>query len=437
VSARWSKTTNTDDLKDLVAITFEGFGDEMIFPSQGMAKRAIIRGYSFAREASFRFNTGYLPAARQTSVQRLGLHGFTVVRLPRNWQYGFSSDVEWQNELIIEAVNRVNALPAPMEGAIKGSGYDAELADAVLESLNEAFPTPISLIALKHQLREEPTDTVLSSALNALRGDGFVDGTPVHENPRLNPLEILSLTREGRRHIEEMKRKKAPLTNGYTVNEASQFILAELLAEFRERNLTANDLRNTYEGLPPDALKTRSIERGIHEVDYELGMSDLIGHNLVKTGPIVPIENDPHSSFVLIAWGRSENKYSYLTEEGYREAVKASTTVSSTDKQKSRHVHISGTFHNSPIGVGDGFAQTVIAPMSSLAEVMAAFRSEVPRLIEDEAKRREVLSRLDELESATDKPSLFERYNNLVATIGSHISVFSFLLPPLMDKLMK
>src|ERR1700752_57316 len=100
------------------------------------------------------------------------------------------------------------------------------------------------------------------------------------------------------------------------------------------------------------------------------------------------------------------------------------------------HFHISGsTFNNSPIGVGDGFAQTIMSQTSSVSEAVSAFRSEVKKVIDDEAKQREILSRLDELEAAADRPTMIERYNNLVATIGNHITVFGLLLPPLLDKL--
>jgi len=435
VTAHWNKTIEIDEPKSLIAVTFERFGDEMLFPPYGKAKCAFIRGQSLTQEASFRFQTGYLPAPRQEMIRRLGAHGFTVVRLPQNWRHGYHSELNWQEAVIIEAIDRVNAILSPEVDSGRIAGYDAELAEAILQSLNASFPNPISLIELKYQFSDEPTDAILSTALRALIGDGFIEGTvAVDGTAKINPLERISLTKEGRRHLEEMKRKVTRSTpKDYTVNDASQFILACLLDEFREKKLTTDDLRDTYEGIPPSTLKTRALSEGISEVDFDLAMSDLDAHELVKTGPMKLYDNPPYSSVTVIAF-ISENKFSYLTEGGYREA----TRHPSKKNKATAHIHISdSTFHNSPIGVGDRFAQTIVSPITSASDTLSAFRVEVLKLIDDGAKQREIIARLDELEAATDKPTILQRYNNLVASIGSHITVFGPLLYALMEKLMR
>jgi len=113
-----------------------------------------------------------------------------------------------------------------------------------MESLNEVYPESIALIALKYQFNEEPSDADLFSVLNALRGDGYIDGTRVlHGKPRLNPLERITLTTEGRRHLADEMKKKSKSRQSYSGNEAKNFILTKLLSEFRERHLTVADLQ--------------------------------------------------------------------------------------------------------------------------------------------------------------------------------------------------
>jgi hypothetical protein len=102
------------------------------------------------------------------------------------------------------------------------------------------------------------------------------------------------------------------------------------------------------------------------------------------------------------------------------------------------HMHISGsTFHNSPIGVGQQFTQVVNSSSVSWVEAFSGIRSEISKLIDDATKRAEIIARLDELEAANDKPSRFEKYTKLVATIGDHITVLGFLLPPLLEWVVK
>lgn len=109
-------------------------------------------------------------------------------------------------------------------------------------------------------------------------------------------------------------------------NDASRSILSQLLSEFRERQLTASDLRSTYKGLPPKELRDRSISEGISEVDFDLAISDLTSHSLIDTGPKEHVKNDPYSEAVFIGFFTSKNEYSYLTEDGYREAVRLASS---------------------------------------------------------------------------------------------------------------
>lgn len=119
-----------------------------------------------------------------------------------------------------------------------------------------------------------------------------------------------------------MKHKGTKSRQLHALDEAARFILSLLLSEFRERKLTTSDLRETYKGMPPNELKRRCTIQGISDVDYDLAMKDLDQDNLVKTGPLEHVKNDPHSSLVFVGIFHSKNEYSYLTEDGYRQAVR-------------------------------------------------------------------------------------------------------------------
>jgi hypothetical protein len=365
--------------------------------------------------------------------ERLREHGFTVVVPQSDWRYLYPPE-KGHDKIIVQAISQVNALPSIEDS--RRAGYDFELADEIMESLNEIFPHPACLIEIKYQFRVEPPDSVLLTALNALRGDGYIDGVRNERAVSLNPMERITLTKEGRRHLEEMKRGSFGSSHGNdTQGEASQFILAQMLAEFRERKLTSADLRSGYEGLSPAELKSRSIAEGISEVDFDLAMRSLERLRLLMTGPIEMPKPDPFGS-VLILIPFSRNEYSYLSEEGYKEATRRPLRVNASSART--QIHISGgTFHNSPIAMGGTVKQSVTSAPASMQELLSVFRCEAVKLIDNEARREEILSRLGELEAASDKPTMIDRYNNLVATIGNHITVLGFLLPPLWEMIVK
>jgi len=261
-----------------------------------------------------------LPTAQMEPYKQLHEHGFTVLTPPSNWRYQYPPQ-KWHGEVVVEAVNRAANLPLEQRSN-RPSGYDGELARAVMESLNETYPASITLIELKYQFSEEPSDENLSTALSALRGDGYIDGARAHGNSKLNPLERISLTAEGRRHLADEMKKRSKSPQEVSDNDASRSILSQLLSEFRERQLTASDLRSSYKGLPPSELRYRSIANGISEVDFDLAISDLTSNGLVDTGPKELVKNAPYSGVVFLDFFTSKNEYSYLTEDGYREAVR-------------------------------------------------------------------------------------------------------------------
>ena len=136
-------------------------------------------------------------------------------------------------------------------------------------------------------------------------------------------------------------------------DEAVRRILSALLTEFKERGLSASDLHEGYEGLSPADLKTMCLADGaVTEVDYDLAMKNLDEFELLDTGPMVPFENDPNSSVVIIAM-YSKNDFTYLTVAGYKAATKLK--IVKPPRPYMPNVQFSGTFHNSNVGVGRMF----------------------------------------------------------------------------------
>ena len=72
---------------------------------------------------------------------------------------------------------------------------------------------------------------------------------------------------------------------------------------------------------------------------------------------------------------------------------------------------------------------------ASNSDEFRRIREKIARVIGDPLKRTEALSRLDALEAAPDKTSIIERYTQVVGVISDHITVLSFLLTPLFQKL--
>jgi hypothetical protein len=156
------------------------------------------------------------------------------------------------------------------------------------------------------------------------------------------------------------------------IDRASSLILATLLADFRLRQLPATALAHGYEGVSLAAL--REACSAFSEVDFDLAMASL-EEAAVETGPRAPWENDPHSSvFVFGSW--STREYAYLTEAGYRRALKQDSGGSTPAPT----VQISGnTFYQSPVAIGQVANQSVTIETTDqevLATLVALLRKE-------------------------------------------------------------
>lgn len=173
------------------------------------------------------------------------------------------------------------------------------------------------------------------------------------------------------------------------LDDVARIILAELLADFRTRGLDADALRDGYEGMSLPNLRKRHLDLGVSPVDFDLAMKALEDGKLVGTGPMEPFENDPGSNLVVFAFF-SKREFAYLTEKGYRVAQGARPAAKPASRTS---VHISGgTFHNSPVGIGDGISQTVSVNVENQAEVVEYLLGLLARggVTVDEGARRDV-----------------------------------------------
>lgn len=213
------------------------------------------------------------------------------------------------------------------------------------------------------------------------------------------------------------------------VERLSRAVLRELLADFTGRNLSVQDLCDSYVGVSLAVLKDKCCsETAASLVDFDLALKDLEGGGLAATGPMVPYENDPNSFFVIFA-SYSKNEYAYLTEKGYKAAQKAQTEKSS--RPTNQHVHISGgTFHQSPIGIGGHVTQTLLGTLGD-APIFTDFRKAVDESSLEHGDREQLLAGITAMESAPDGQSFVAHYADFIALAANHMTIIAPFLPAL------
>ena len=151
------------------------------------------------------------------------------------------------------------------------------------------------------------------------------------------------------------------------VDDLARQILADVVADFRTKNLGSQALSDGYVGAPIAALEVKYCTDGPHsKVDFDLALKQLEESKFVDTGPMVPYENTPGSHVFVIAIF-SKREFVYLTEKGYKAAQQATVKPRSA----ATNVHISGgNFHQSPIGIGGVVNQPVNFNISNDSEVI-------------------------------------------------------------------
>ncbi|MBG3079011.1 hypothetical protein I4632_02040 [Proteus mirabilis] len=143
------------------------------------------------------------------------------------------------------------------------------------------------------------------------------------------------------------------------LDEAAKQILGTLLADFNDRGLTAEDLRNGYEGPQIVALATAVCNiDDITQVDFDVAFSELEKNQLIKTGPMEPYKNKPGSRALIIA-SFNKREYVYLAEKGFKAARRTPNRPERVNRVVN-NVHISGgQFNNLQLATGDTVSQNM------------------------------------------------------------------------------
>jgi pyrimidine deaminase RibD-like protein len=106
------------------------------------------------------------------------------------------------------------------------------------------------------------------------------------------------------------------------VDDLAKQILADLVADFRAKDLGSDELDMGYVGPFIAALATKYCTNGPHsKVDFDLALKQLEESKFVATGPMVPHENTPGSGLIFTGV-YSKREFVYLTEKGYKAAQK-------------------------------------------------------------------------------------------------------------------
>jgi hypothetical protein len=142
---------------------------------------------------------------------------------------------------------------------------------------------------------------------------------------------------------------------------------------------------------------------------------------------MVPFENDPNSSFVVIALF-SKYQYAYLTEKGYKAAQKMQ------DRRRQRsatpNVHISGgTFHQSPIGIGTHVTQSLTGTIGDVT-VFEDLRKAIYK-VDNEGDRANLIAGVEAMEKAHKTPDFVTRYSNFIALAANHMTIIAPFIPAL------
>jgi hypothetical protein len=220
-----------------------------------------------------------------------------------------------------------------------------------------------------------------------------------------------------------------------TIDELSSLILQQLHTDFASRGLSANDLVDGYVGVSLPHIKQSCSERtAASPVDFDLALKELEQKEFVATGPMVPIENSPHSSLVFIGV-RSKYEFAYLTEKGYKAAQKALKTRPPRSAVASTHITISdSTFHHSPVAAGVHVAQSITT--TSNAPIFGELRNAVESNEIDTDLKAALLAEIEAMRTAHNTPSFVAKYQNFLTLavdvmkiVGPFLPALSKLLP--------
>jgi hypothetical protein len=207
--------------------------------------------------------------------------------------------------------------------------------------------------------------------------------------------------------------------------ELSREILNDLLVDFMNRGLSLGELSHGYAGVSLVWLKE---QYGQSAVDFDLALKEHVEGDFVDTGPKVPFENTPGSGFVVFGV-RSMREHAYLTEKGYKAAQKGARTQK--PRPPASHVYISGgTFHQSPIGIGERVVQAVAVTLSDMP-VFRDLRKAVDGSDIEPGQRTELLAHIEAMEEAHKTGGFVERYQQFIGCAANHMTLIAPFLPAL------
>lgn len=155
------------------------------------------------------------------------------------------------------------------------------------------------------------------------------------------------------------------------LDEAAKQILGTLLADFSDRGLTAQDLKDGYEGPNIEALATAVCSvADFTTVDFDVAFSDLEKARMIKTGPMyVPDNNSLPGGMVFIGI-LSKREFVYLTEAGYKESRKAPNRPQRVQRIVNNLTITGGSFSNMQLAQGESIKQEFNVAESSDSEIV-------------------------------------------------------------------
>ncbi|HEV2196616.1 MAG TPA: hypothetical protein VGR55_13610 [Candidatus Acidoferrum sp.] len=211
------------------------------------------------------------------------------------------------------------------------------------------------------------------------------------------------------------------------VDELSREILETLLSDFAGRNLTTKELEHGYVGVSVNALKQTHCCTASDGVDFDLSLKELESKHWIDTGPMEPYKNHPNSG-VFVVGIFSKREYVFLTEKGYKEVKRLRS--SRVPKSSPPHVHISGgTFHQSPIGIGANFTQSVVK--QDCYSVFSDLRNAIAKGNLEETNRAKLLAGVDAMRDSESTPTFLDRYKEFVSLAADHMTIIAPFLPAL------
>jgi hypothetical protein len=248
----------------LVAVSLESMSREpYIGPDGKLARSAVICGKSSTEELSFTFQTGLLNAEQIERCEALTSHGFTVVKAPSNWRYGYNFPGGWQEVVIQEAMKQVGTILQDSKRKDVMSGYDAELAQAVLEAVNRSFPKQLDMVELKYELHPEPSDHALFTAIDALLIDGLIEAPHIRSGMsgkrELLRVAYVRISSEGRKYLKSQAQPSAPSTG--PVFHGDQIINYGLVGAIGRHSRGVVNVQERWKGIEQDTdLKVLAVE---------------------------------------------------------------------------------------------------------------------------------------------------------------------------------